>query len=137
MTALRIERRIEIKQQADVMRSTMLARAMVKDHCQPSEQVLMGTVCSELATNLLRYAGGGFILLQFDPQQRLFCIESDDQGPGIANIEKALQEGFSTSKGLGAGLAAIQRIMDSLKIHNKPERGLYIQTQCKLRTSRI
>jgi len=97
--------------------------------------MLISTVTSELATNLVRYACGGFIHLKFDESIRQMSIESSDQGQGIENIEQAMQEGYSGGKGLGVGLPAVQRIMDDMQIENMPKGGLRVRAQCKLKTS--
>ncbi len=97
--------------------------------------MLISTVTSELATNLVRYACGGFIHLKFDAVIRQMSIESRDSGSGIADIEQAMQEGFSGGKGLGVGLPAVKRIMDEMQIENMPQGGLRVQAQCKLKTS--
>jgi len=128
------ERRVQINHEADVMRVTMLTRNMLEAHCKESEYMLISTVTSELATNLVRYAGGGFIHLKFDTAGRQMRIESSDSGPGIADIAQAMQEGYSGGKGLGVGLPAVQRIMDTMQIENKVDGGLRVQTECKLKT---
>ncbi len=130
-----VERRVQINNEADVMRITILTRKMLESHCKQSEYMLISTVTSELATNLVRYARGGFIHLRFDPSVRQMSIESSDQGPGIENIEQAMQEGYSGGKGLGVGLPAVQRIMDEMHIENRVDGGLRVQAQCKLKTS--
>jgi len=129
-----VERRIQINNEADVMRITILTRKMLESHCKESEWMLISTVTSELATNLVRYACGGFIHLKFDAVIRQMSIESRDSGSGIADIEQAMQEGFSGGKGLGAGLPAVKRIMDEMQIENMPQGGLKVQAQCKLKT---
>ncbi|MFQ5519310.1 MAG: ATP-binding protein [Mariprofundus sp.] len=131
----RNERGVQIQHEADVMRITMLTRKMLEQHCKESECMLISTVTSELATNLVRYAGGGFIHLKFDAEARVITIESTDSGPGIADIAQAMQEGYSGGKGLGAGLPAVKRIMDQIQIENRPQGGLRVWAQCALKTS--
>jgi serine/threonine-protein kinase RsbT len=77
---------------------------------------------SELATNLLRYARGGVIRLSADRDHRGSVVELEctDCGPGIANVEQAMQDGFSTSGGLGHGLPAARRLMDEFHIASGP-----------------
>lgn len=130
-----VERRIRIDNEADVMRITLLTRQMLEMHCKASEQLLISTVTSELATNLVRYAGGGFIHLKFDTACRQLSIESQDSGPGIEDIPLAMQEGYSGGTGLGVGLPAVQRIMDTMEIENMPNGGLKVYAQCRLKTS--
>ncbi|MDQ6992919.1 MAG: ATP-binding protein [Mariprofundus sp.] len=132
-----LERRIQINNEADVVRTTLLIRHTLEAHCKASEAMLISTATSELATNLVRYAKGGFIRFTFDDVCRKISIESRDNGPGIVDIEQAMQEGYSSGKGLGAGLPAIKRIMDTMQIENSPQGGLRIWVQCKLKSSLI
>jgi serine/threonine-protein kinase RsbT len=81
-------------------------------------------VVSELATNLVRYAaGGGQITWQRVDFERRPAIEVEctDNGPGIADLEKALREGFSSGGGLGGGLSAVQRLVDDFQIESSPD----------------
>jgi len=133
-TATNYERRVQINHEADVMRVTIITRKMLEQYCKGSEWMLISTVTSELATNLVRYACGGFIRLRFDALTRIVSIESIDSGSGICDIKQAMQEGYSTGKGLGLGLPAVKRIMDEMQIENMPEGGLWVQAQCKLKT---
>jgi serine/threonine-protein kinase RsbT len=73
---------------------------------------------SELAMNLVRYAAGGGIVLS--PVEGLpgpgVQVESYDHGPGIADLDRAFEDGFSTAGGLGSGLPAVRRLMDEVDI---------------------
>src|SRR5215204_2845493 len=73
---------------------------------------------SELATNLVRYAPGGELRVSIVSTQAGMglAIQSQDAGPGIADVALALQDGFSTSGGLGSGLPAVRRLMDEFEI---------------------
>jgi len=128
------ERRIEIAHEADVQRAAMLTRKILKTQCAASEAVLLSTVTSELATNLMRYAKGGYMHLKYDGKTRQISIKSQDDGPGIEDIPRAMQEGYSGGKGLGVGLPAVQRLTDKMNIYNRPEGGLCVETQCRLKT---
>ena len=81
-----------------------------------AERVILAV--SELATNLLRYAQVGEITLRVNPGPRGVGIqvESQDAGPGIADVERALQDGYSTGGGLGSGLPRVRRLMDDFTI---------------------
>jgi serine/threonine-protein kinase RsbT len=77
---------------------------------------------SELATNLVRFAPGGEIRVATcsgDAGQGI-AIESRDSGPGIADVDLALQDGYSTGGGLGSGLPAVQRLMDDFSLSTGP-----------------
>ena len=82
------------------------------------ERGVIGTVVSELAANIVKYAGHGSIRIEPLMQDgRLGVrVQAIDQGPGIADIEAALRDGFSTGGTLGLGLPAVRRLMDSLHI---------------------
>jgi len=83
------------------------------------------TAASELARNVYKYGGGGIVRWR-----RVDCdvrsgieLQFIDQGPGIADIAKALEVGYSTGRGLGLGLPAAKRLMDELEIHSQPGQG--------------
>jgi serine/threonine-protein kinase RsbT len=77
---------------------------------------------SELATNLVRYANGGEILLLTvaKPGGTGLQVESHDGGPGIPDLERVLEDGFSTGGGLGSGLPSVRRLMDDFLISSGP-----------------
>jgi serine/threonine-protein kinase RsbT len=83
------------------------------------------TAASELARNIFKYGGGGVLRwrrLQQDEKAGLE-LQFIDHGPGIADVELALQEGFTTGRGLGLGLPAAKRLMDDLMIHSEVGKG--------------
>jgi serine/threonine-protein kinase RsbT len=86
---------------------------------------LMLTVFAELAQNIIKYANRGKITLKIyiNANKRSLEISSIDQGPGIACLQTALEDGFSTSGTLGLGLPGIKRIMDEFEINSEPEKG--------------
>jgi serine/threonine-protein kinase RsbT len=73
---------------------------------------------SELASNLVRYANAGELVLSptTGPRGEGVEVESRDLGPGIPDLELALRDGFSTGGGLGNGLPAVRRLMDEFEI---------------------
>ena len=77
---------------------------------------------SELAMNLHRYAVEGEIVLRVieDGIRRGLEIESQDAGPGIADHELALQDGYTTGGGLGSGLPSARRLMDDFELRSQP-----------------
>ncbi len=77
------------------------------------------TSASELAWNMIKYAQGGKLSLSMRSKgnRTAFLLIAQDQGPGITDIQLALQDEYSTSKhSLGLGLPGIRRMMDSLQI---------------------
>ncbi|MCX4703510.1 SpoIIE family protein phosphatase [Streptomyces sp. NBC_01352] len=86
-------------------------------------------VATELATNLLKHAGGGRMLVDLvappTPSDGacLVQIAAIDHGPGMADVSAALRDGFSTTRSLGAGLGTCRRIADGFGLHSAPGRG--------------
>jgi len=83
---------------------------------------------TEIATNLVRHAQGGkLILTPLAAEGRPgLQVESQDEGPGIRDVEQALADGFSTAGSRGAGLGAVNRLMDELEITSERWRGTRI-----------
>ncbi|MDI9835482.1 ATP-binding SpoIIE family protein phosphatase [Streptomyces sp. KAU_LT] len=102
----------------------------------PEERVSAAElVATELATNLLKHAGGGRVLLDLvpppapaygDDDLRLVQILAVDHGPGIADVETALRDGFTTADSLGAGLGTCRRTADGFGLHSVPGRGTVV-----------
>ncbi len=90
------------------------------------EEIALAT--SELASNLVKHAGGGILVLtplSLPPRHGL-QIESIDNGKGIPNIPKAMTDGYSTANSLGNGLGAINRLMDEFDITSRIGAGTHI-----------
>lgn len=90
-----------------------------------SEQVFIATAISEAARNILQYAGKGTITLSImeEGNKRGILIVAQDAGPGIPDIEQALIDGYSSSGGLGLGLAGMKRLMSELEIISEVGKG--------------
>lgn len=82
------------------------------------DQTRITTAISELARNIVLYAGAGTITIRIINKGTALAIEiiAEDKGPGIANVGLALTDGFSTSGGLGAGLPGVRRLMDEFEL---------------------
>ena len=85
-------------------------------------------VVSELATNLVKHAKGGVLWLRRNEEagRTGIQIDSEDQGPGIPDVERAIADDFSTSGSLGCGLGAVNRLMDELDVTSRLEAGANI-----------
>ena len=82
----------------------------------------------ELATNLVKHAKDGILRLRRTEESGRagIQIDSEDQGPGVANVEQAIADDFSTSGGLGCGLGAVNRLMDEFHVTSRPGAGTSI-----------
>jgi serine/threonine-protein kinase RsbT len=89
---------------------------------------VIATAISELARNIIEYASRGEIVLSVAQQggRRGIVVVARDEGPGIPNIEQAMQDGFSTGKSLGLGLPGAKRLMDEFKIASEPGKGTVV-----------
>jgi len=94
----------------------------------PGEEIAL--VVSELGSNLIEHAGGGSLTLSVvsDQARRGVQIESLDRGPGIADVEQAIADGFSTTGSLGYGLGTVNRLTDEFTIESRggPEEGTHV-----------
>lgn len=94
------------------------------------DQTRITTVASELARNVYLYAGSGEAIIArvVDATRGLCGVEMvfRDKGPGIADVDRAMQQGFSTSGGLGLGLPGSKRLMDEFELQSAAEHGTTI-----------
>jgi serine/threonine-protein kinase RsbT len=88
-------------------------------------QTKLITGASELVRNMLKYAGGGMVFIEVLSRGRDTGIRLifDDKGPGIPDIQQALQDGFTTGKSLGLGLPGTRRLMNEFEIVSEPGKG--------------
>jgi serine/threonine-protein kinase RsbT len=89
------------------------------------EQTKLVTATSELARNALEHGGGGSMVAAVveDGARRGIKLIFEDKGPGIANIELALKDGYSTGSGMGLGLSGSKRLVSDFQIISEPGRG--------------
>jgi serine/threonine-protein kinase RsbT len=87
------------------------------------------TAASELARNVFRYAGTGVLRWRKIDTVTGTGVEFifEDFGPGIADVDQAMQEGFTTSGGLGVGLPGAKRLMDEFQIRSEPGKGTVVK----------
>ena len=91
----------------------------------PGEATLVATAISELARNIVQYAGHGDIVLRSltNGTRRGIVVVARDRGPGIADLKLAVRSGYSTSGGLGLGLPGVRRIVDDFQIESNRQDG--------------
>lgn len=93
-----------------------------------SERTIIATAISEIARNTVLYAKGGRIVLTLVQHglKRGIQIVAQDQGPGIPDLGLAMQDGYTTSQGLGIGLPGAKRLMDEFDIVSEIGKGTTI-----------
>ncbi|HET7231866.1 MAG TPA: anti-sigma regulatory factor [Longimicrobium sp.] len=92
------------------------------------DQTKLVTAASELARNTVVYGGGGTLHMEQleDGIRRGLRLVFDDQGPGIADIDRALQDGYTSGGGLGLGLGGARRLVNEFRIESQPGQGTRI-----------
>lgn len=89
------------------------------------DQTKMVTAASELARNAVVHGGGGSVLIERVEEgvRQGLRLTFEDQGPGIADVELALRDGFTTGSGLGLGLGGARRLVNQFDIVSRPGKG--------------
>ncbi|HZZ85350.1 MAG TPA: anti-sigma regulatory factor [Anaeromyxobacteraceae bacterium] len=126
MPTVTLEERLPIRSAADVVRVRQAVRAAtLKLGFSLVEQTKMVTAASELARNTLEHGLGGTVLLEHlrEGARVALRLTFEDQGPGIADVEQALADGFTTGGGLGLGLGGARRLVGEFRIETEPGRG--------------
>ena len=103
----------------DIVTARLQGRALAERlGFSPGEATLVATAISELARNIVQYAGSGDIVLRSttNGSKRGVVVVARDRGPGIADLKLAVRSGYSTSGGLGLGLPGVRRIVDDFQI---------------------
>ena len=127
---------VEILTEWDIVAARQLGRNVAKElGFGTVDQARITTAISELDRNIYLYAGQGRIEIQQLMENGIkgILIIAADQGPGIPDIRKVMEDGFSTSGGLGAGLPGVKRLMDEFKIETIPGEGTDIRATKWLR----
>jgi serine/threonine-protein kinase RsbT len=121
---------LKLEAEIDIVRIRQAVRCHGKDRGMGLiDQTRITTAASEILRNMFVYAGGGDVTISVvtcDGQPGLM-VTCHDEGPGIPDIELAMQDGYSTSKSLGAGLPGARRLVDRLAIESAPGRGTTVQ----------
>jgi serine/threonine-protein kinase RsbT len=120
---------VAIRSDADIVAARQQGRSLAATlGFTATDATLIATAISELARNIVTYAGQGEVVMSgVDGTQRKgIVICARDSGPGIRNIDDVLRDGFSTSGGLGLGLPGVRRLMDEFDIESELRRGTVV-----------
>ena len=118
--------RVPIAADVDIVTARQEGRDLAdRMGCSSIESTMTATASSEIARNIRRPGGGGEIAIRgvaIDGRNAIEVVASDE-GPGIADIERAMQDGYSTGAGLGLGLPGAGRLMDHFEVRSEPGVG--------------
>jgi RNA polymerase sigma factor (sigma-70 family) len=131
------EVRVRVESDADIVAARQAARELASRlGFSRTDLTLIATAVSEIARNIVRFAGSGEVLVELleHPHQGVRVV-ARDTGPGIADVERALTDGYSTYDGLGLGLPGARRLMDEFAVVSEMGRGTTV-TMTKWRTGR-
>lgn len=123
--------RIPINKEIDVL----IARREIKSEAERIgfrwiDQTRIATAVSELARNIIKHAYRGEVIVSRDENGVEIIFQ--DEGPGIPDIEQAMEKGYSTTNSLGIGLIGAKHLMDDFKIEGD-DKGTKITTYKKLK----
>lgn len=120
------ETRIPIRRSEDIVTARELARGMARTAgFGGSDLTLIATAISEVTRNIVEHAERGELVLSLvnNGHRRGISIVARDEGPGIADVQQAMQYGYSTRNGLGVGLPGARLLMDDFEIDSKVGKG--------------
>lgn len=111
------EIRLVIANECDIAQAARNARNMASlAGMDQAKSYYVATAASELAANMFFHAGGGLFEVRVMENQRGVELAATDHGPGIADLNQAMREGFSTTGSLGCGLPGARRLMDEMEV---------------------
>ena len=117
--------RVPVRVDADVVAARQAAReAAAHLGFPPTDLTAIATAVSEVTRNVVKFAGSGEVVIQplADPRRGIRIVVWD-VGPGIPDVDRALQDGYSTYEGLGLGLPGARRLVDEFAIVSEVGRG--------------
>jgi serine/threonine-protein kinase RsbT len=120
------EARVAIEREADIVRARQKGRELAaKLGFSSTDQTLLATAISEIARNIVSYAGRGMVTLTAvqESGRRGIVIMASDEGPGIRDLELAMRDGYSTGNSLGMGLPGARRLVDDFALNSAPGSG--------------
>ncbi|MBA7708963.1 Serine/threonine-protein kinase RsbT [subsurface metagenome] len=123
------EIKVEIRAQSDIIVARRAGRDMARDlGFGSADQTRLATAISELTRNIIQYAGEGVCVItdESDKTTIKVRVKVEDNGPGIPDIDQVMEQGFSTARGLGAGLPGTKRLVQEFDIDSVPGHTIVI-----------
>jgi RNA polymerase sigma factor (sigma-70 family) len=117
--------RVAVRTDADVVAARQAAREVAtRLEFSSTDVTLIATAVSEITRNIVRFADSGEVVVtELQEPRRGISIVARDAGPGIPDVDQALQDGYSTYQGLGLGLPGARRLMDEFAVASETGRG--------------
>ena len=127
---------VRIHRDTDIVKARSIARELaLRVGFAGSEPVLLATAVSEIARNIVEYARLGVITISTaqNGTRPGLVVVAQDAGPGIADVPKALHQGYTSGRGLGMGLPGVRRLMDEFEITSEVGHGTTVTMKKWLR----
>lgn len=120
---------MQVRSDLDVLKARQYGKELASSlRFSSSDRTIIATAISEIARNTVLYAKAGWMSLQLIQQgkRRGIMVVAKDEGPGIPDLDLAMQDGYTTSHGLGIGLPGAKRLMDEFEIVSELGKGTTI-----------
>ncbi len=130
MVTVFVETTIPIERDTDIVTARQKGRELAAAiGFSSTEQTVIALAISEIARNIVTYARRGkvFISRAEEGDRRGVLVIAADEGPGIADIELAMRDGYSTARSLGVGLPGTRRIMDEFQVESSVGQGTTVR----------
>lgn len=117
------ETSVEINVEGDIVVARSAGRELAREiGFGSADQTRLATAISELTRNVIQYAGSGVctVIDESTDGAAGIRVTVEDHGPGISDVEQAMEDGFSTSRGLGAGLPGTRRLVHEFHLESEP-----------------
>lgn len=114
---------VELKRWSDIVAARQACRELARElGFGSADQTRLATAVSELTRNVIEHAGEGVYVVTEESHNETAVIRVviEDHGPGIADVDQALAQGFTTSGGLGAGLPGAKRLVHEFTLNSQP-----------------
>jgi serine/threonine-protein kinase RsbT len=129
--------RIPIQSEGDIVTARQHGRALAKHlDFSPPDRIRIVTAVTEVARNLLEHSTGGELLLSLASraEEEGIVMVGRDRGPGIPDVDRALQVGFSTRGGMGLGLPGIKNLTHEFGMESRTPTGTTVTAKRWVRT---
>ena len=129
METMERETTVPVSEDVDVVVARQAGRGLAEQlGMSTSQQTMIATAISEVARNIVTYADRGEITISIvgDGARRGVQVTARDDGPGIVDVDLAMNDGYSSAGSLGLGLPGARRLMDEFELDSSPERGTTI-----------
>jgi serine/threonine-protein kinase RsbT len=132
------ESRLEIVSEHDILTARQRGRELAEEAgFSGTDLTVLATAISEVARNIVQYAGTGeitFVVVR-DGEHRGIVVVARDHGPGIPDVDLAMQDGYSTGRSLGLGLPGARRLMDEFDLDSQTGGGTTVTMKKWIRST--